>query len=121
MLDLSPIASAIKMLQQPPPQVMPLVAKAMKPVRDSETLAAVPPPPKSGRSGLGGHMDLYDTDSGTFRAASGAPVPEEQIVLSEDSPDKLPQAAVPDTAPPIDLPFLKPLGPELGRTFDAIV
>src|SRR5690606_27868462 len=101
MLDLSPIASAIKLLQQPPPQVMPLVAKAMKPVRDSETLAAVPPPPKGGRPGLGGHMDLYDTDAATLPDASDEPVPE--------------------AAPPIGLPSLKPLGPELGKAFDARV
>jgi hypothetical protein len=104
MLDLSPIASAIKTLQQPPPQVMPLVAKAMKPVRDAETLAAVPPPVKSGRPGLGEHMDLYDTDAEAFAAmASG----DDEMV--------------PDPAPPIELPFLKPLGAPLGKSIDAKV
>lgn len=118
MLDLSPIASAIRMLQQPPPQVMPLVAKVMKPVRDSEIPVAVPPPAKSGRAGLGQHMDLYDTDAEAKPAASD-PAREEDTAFPLEPSEKGSQ--VPDAPPPIELPFLKPLGPPLGKAFDARV
>ncbi len=65
MLDLSPIANAIKSVQAPPPQAQPSVTEEMKPVPQAEIENAVPPlPAKGGEPGLGEHLDLYDTQGG---------------------------------------------------------
>ncbi|HKP95670.1 MAG TPA: hypothetical protein VJ385_07925 [Fibrobacteria bacterium] len=63
MMDLSPIANAVKSVQAPPPQAQPSVVEEMKPVPQTETVDAVPPlPAKGGEPGLGEHLDLYDTE-----------------------------------------------------------
>ena len=90
MLDLGPIANAVKTVQPPPPQAQPSVAEAMKPVPETEIQTPVPPPPaKGGEPGLGEHFDSYDTE--TMRAAAQSRESKEsraEKVLPDDGPTR---------------------------------
>jgi hypothetical protein len=135
MLDLSPIANAVKSVQSPAPQAQPAIAEEMRPVPETETPQAVPPP-ASAEPGLGEHLDLYDTQ---IPPPPPNPADQEKPKLSadlektkpqiEDKPKAklnllgkgtgLPQPTT--TPPPPELPFLKPLGqPILGSSIDAV-
>ena len=66
MLDLTPLANAVKSVASPPPQAQPAIAEETKAVPDTETSQAVPPPaPGRGGNepGLGEHLDVYDTQA----------------------------------------------------------
>jgi hypothetical protein len=102
MLDLSPIANAIKLVQAPPPQAQPSAAEEMKPVPQAEIEHAVPAlPAKGGEPGLGRHLDLYDTE-----VARNFP-PQKEAKPEAPSPQAEPQAAAhqasPKQAPPAEL------------------
>lgn len=105
MLDLSPIANAIKSVQAPPPAAMPQAAEEMKPVPQAEIEHAVPPlPAKGGEPGLGEHLDLYDTQAGrkqippASREASVAKDAAAQTGSSDtpQDPTAAPAAEIPD-------------------------
>jgi len=129
MLDLNPIANAVKTVTSPPPQAQPAIAEETKAVPDSETSQAVPPPAtgKGGNEpGLGEHFDVYDTQSKTQPPPKTARQKAEQAreealkgrVLGKGT--GLPQPTV--DPPPPELPFLKPLGhPLIGTAVDATV
>jgi hypothetical protein len=146
MLDLSPIANAVKSVQPLPPQAQPSVVEEMKPVPETEIQSPVAPPPKGGEPGLGEHLDLYDNQAAqapptkeakaTQVIPDDAPIPSVQAEIArakeaEAKKEKLkakvellgkdtglPQPTT-DPAHP-DLPFLKPLGKQpLGASIDA--
>jgi hypothetical protein len=106
MMDLSPIANAIRQVQSQPPQAQPTVAEELKPVPQAETEVAVPAPSKGGGTGLGEKLDLYDEEP-----ESGDASGMKTELLGE-------QALAP--APPHpDFPFLKILGSiPLGGSID---
>jgi hypothetical protein len=131
MLDLSPIANAVKSVASPPPQAQPAIAEETKAVPDTDTAQAVPPPPASGKGGnepgLGERLDVYDTE-----AAQSHPPAKTAKQKADEARDEAKEAELlghgtglpqPTTnPPPQELPFLKPLGhPLLGRTLDATV
>jgi hypothetical protein len=128
MLDLSPLANAVKPVAPPPPQAQPAIAEETKAVPDTETTQAVPPP-ASGKGGsepgLGEHVDVYDTDpyaqpppkTTRQKLEEARKAAEKEKLLGHDS--ALPQ---PSDPPPPDLPFLRPLGrAPLGASIDATV
>jgi len=129
MLDLNPIANAVKTVTTPPPQAQPAIAEETKAVPGTETSQAVPPPAagKGGSEpGLGEHLDVYDTQSQTQPHPKTARQKAEQAreealkehVLGQGT--GLPQPTV--DPPPPELPFLKPLGhPLIGTALDATV
>lgn len=129
MLDLNPIANAVKTVASPPPQAQPAIAEETKAVPDTETTQAVPPPAagKGGNEpGLGEHLDVYDTEGQALPHPKTAAQKAEQAqkeaikehVLGHGT--GLPQPTV--DPPPPELPFLKPLGhPLLGKAVDATV
>ena len=128
MLDLSPLANAVKPVAPPPPQAQPAIAEETKAVPDTETTAAVPAPAagKGGNGpGLGEHVDLYDTEN------EAAPPPKSEKQKAKEAREHarkerllghgtgLPQ---PTDPPPPELPFLKPIGhAPLGSAIDATV
>jgi hypothetical protein len=113
MMDLSPIANAIRQVQSPPPQAQPAVAEEMEPVPQSQTAVAVPAPSKGGDAGLGGNVDVYDEGSDNGGDAEGGEAPEEKSEL-------LGQRALKPAPPHPDFPFLKILGSlPLGSAIDA--
>lgn len=129
MLDLNPIANAVKTVASPPPQAQPAIAEETKAVPDTETTEAVPPP-ASGKGGnepgLGEHLDVYDSERQAHPPQKTARQKLEQVreaalkkhVLGHGT--GLPQPTV--DPPPPELPFLKPLGhPLLGAAVDATV
>jgi hypothetical protein len=129
MLDLNPIANAVKTVASPPPQAQPAIAEETKAVPDTETTQAVPPP-ASGKGGngpgLGEHLDVYDTESQAQphpkTAAQKADQATEEAIKEHmmGHGTGLPQPTVDPPAP--ELPFLKPLGhPLLGTAVDATV
>ena len=131
MLDLSPIASAVKTVASPPPQAMPDVAEETKSAPGTETPQAVaaPAPAKGSEPGLGEHVDVYDTQAPPEPPASAATKSakkkqEEAEEAAKESPELIGHSAFPQPSinpPPPELPFLKPLGPLglLGQTLDA--
>ena len=133
MLDLSPIASAVKTVAPPPPQAMPDVAEETKSAPGTETPQAVAASAsaKGSEPGLGEHVDVYDTqahpDPAPSAPAKSAKKKQEEAekaaqesleLLGKDS-EAFPQPTT--NPPPQELPFLKPLGPLglLGQTLDA--
>lgn len=127
MLDLTPIASAVKTVASPPPQAQPAIAEETKAVPETETHEAVPPPAagKGGNEpGLGERLDVYDTDSPDKPPAK---TPKQKAEEAREAARKakllgqgtgLPQPSV--DPPPPELPFLKPLGhPIIGTSVDA--
>src|SRR4051812_12931197 len=128
MLDLTPIASAVKAVASTPPQAQPAVAEETKSVPGTETPQAVPPPApgKGSEPGLGEHVDLYDTEKAVEppvvkpKTAKKQKEEEEEAQQAEakDSPNLLGKGTglpIPTTHPaPLSLPFLKPLGHPLG-------
>lgn len=127
MLDLTPLANAVKTVAPTPPQAQPAIAEETKAVPDTETTQAVPPPAagKGGNEpGLGEHVDFYDTQA----QAPAAKTPKQKADEAREDARKghllghgtgLPQ---PSDPPPPDLPFLKPLGhPPLGASIDATI
>jgi hypothetical protein len=129
MLDLSPIANAIKSVASPPPQAQPAVAEETKAVPETETPQAVPPPSpgKGNEPGLGEHVDVYDTEAANKPPAKSPKkkadeMEEEARKKSEELLGKGTGLPQPTTDPPhLELPFLKPLGHLLGRSVDATV
>jgi hypothetical protein len=129
MLDLTPLANAVKAVTSPPPQAQPAIAEETKAVPDTETTQAVPPPAagKGGNEpGLGERLDVYDTESQASPPPKTAKQKAEEA-LAEAKKEHLlghgtglPQPTV--DPPPPELPFLKPLGhPLLGTAIDATV
>lgn len=127
MMDLSPIANAGKSVAPPPPQAQPSVAEETKAVKDTETTHAVAPPvpSKGSEPGLGEKLDLYDSHP----AHQPAPGKSEKKKM-EEAQEALRKAELlghesapqPTTdPPPQELPFLKPLGRQLGQAIDATV
>lgn len=129
MLDLNPIANAVKTVSTPPPQAQPAIAEETKAVPETETSQAVPPPAagKGGNEpGLGEHFDVYDTQS---QAQPHPKTARQKAELAREEALKermlgqgtgLPQPTV--DPPPAELPFLKPLGhPLIGAALDAKV
>jgi hypothetical protein len=128
MLDLTPLANAIKTVASVPPQAQPAIAEETKAVPETETAQAVPPPPagKGGNGpGVGEHLDLYDTEG------ENKPPPKTARQKMDEAREKARKekllthdAAKPQPAdpPPPVIPFLKPLGhPALGSSIDASV
>ncbi len=128
MLDLSPIANAVKSVASTPPQAQPAIAEETKSAPGTETAQAVAPPTpaKGGEPGLGEHVDVYDTQ------APPEPVPSKSAKKKQDEAEEAakespelpgkPAFPEPTTRPPAqELPFLKPLGHNglLGQTVDA--
>jgi hypothetical protein len=128
MLDLTPLANAVKSVASPPPQAQPAIAEETKAVPETETTQAVPPPPagKGGNEpGLGEHLDLYDTEgmskpppkSARQKVEEAREEARKEKLLGHDT--GLPQ---PSDPPPPELPFLKPIGhPPLGASIDATI
>jgi hypothetical protein len=128
MLDLTPLANAVKTVASVPPQAQPAIADETKAVPDTETAQAVPPPPagKGGNGpGVGEHLDLYDTEGGSKpppktarqKVDEAREEARKQKLLTHDA--ALPQ---PSDPPPPELPFLRPLGhAPLGASIDATV
>ncbi|MDB5105704.1 MAG: hypothetical protein JWP91_3393 [Fibrobacteres bacterium] len=148
MLDLTPIANAIRTVQ-PQPQALPSVTEDMKPVPGTEIQAPVPPPAKGSEPGLGEHFDVYDTQVPPNPPATketkakeaipdNAPTPEvqQEISRARESEAKKEKAKAkpellgrgtglpqPTTEPlHLEMPFLKPLGKQpLGRSIDSTI
>lgn len=128
MLDLTPLANAIKSVASPPPQAQPAIAEETKAVPETETSQAVPQAPagKGGNEpGVGEHLDLYDTEGESKplpkterqKAEEAREAARKQKLLTHDA--AMPQ---PSDPPPPELPFLKPLGhPPLGSAIDATI
>ena len=127
MMDLSPIANAAKSVTPPPPQAQPSVAEETKAVPETETNSAVPPPVpgKGSEPGLGEKLDLYDN-----QAANQPPPAKSEKKKLEEAQVAMRKAELlghetapqPTTnPPPQELPFLKPLGRQLGQSIDATV
>lgn len=129
-IDMGPITTVVKSALPPPPQAQPSVSEKMKPVPEAEIQAPVPPPPKGAQSGLGEHLDLYDTEK-HLHDAENHPVPAEAEQAAREEKDDaadeshllgngtgLPQPSVEPAH--ADLPFLKPLGQPapLGQAID---
>ena len=128
MLDLTPLANAVKAVSSAPPQAQPAIAEETKAVPDTETTQAVPPPApgKGGNEpGLGEHVDIYDTDR------NRQPPPKTARQKLNDAREAAKKEALlghgtglpqPTDPPPPELPFLKPLGhAPLGAALDATV
>lgn len=127
MMDLSPIANAVKQATPPPPQAMPSVAEETKAVPDTETRQAVAPPVpgKGSEPGLGEKLDLYDNRPPVPQAPSKTEKQKRDEAQAELKKAKLlghgTGLPMPTTdPPPQELPFLKPLG-HIGRSLDATV
>jgi hypothetical protein len=128
MLELTPLANAVKAVASPPPQAQPAIAEETKAVPNTETTQAVPPPAagKGGNGpGVGEHLDLYDTENkakpppktARQKADEAREEARKQELLTHDA--ALPQ---PSDPPPPEIPFLRPLGqPPLGASLDATV
>jgi hypothetical protein len=113
MMDLSPIANAIRQVQSPPPQAQPAAAEELKPVPQAQTEVAVPAPPKGGDAGLGENVDVYDEGADTGEGAEGG-------MQEETKTELLGQNALSPSPPRPDFPFLKLLGTlPLGGSIDA--
>ena len=84
MLDLTPIASAIKTVASPPPQAMPDVAEETKSAPGTQTPQAVaaPVPGKGSEPGLGEHVDVYDTQ------ASAEPPPSKSAKKKQEEAEE---------------------------------
>jgi hypothetical protein len=106
---------------------MPSVAEETKAVPETETNQAVPPPVpgKGSEPGLGEKVDLYDSQ----KVTTPGPLKSDKKKLEESQEavrkhellghETAPQPTT--TPPPQELPFLKPLGRNLGRSIDATV
>jgi hypothetical protein len=128
MLDLTPLANAVKTVASPPPQAQPAIAEETKAVPDTETTQAVPAPPagKGGNGpGVGEHLDLYDTENRSKpppkttrqKVDEAREEARKRKLLTHDA--AMPQ---PSDPPPPEIPFLKPIGhPPLGASIDATI
>ncbi|MDB5050347.1 MAG: hypothetical protein JWO30_3418 [Fibrobacteres bacterium] len=112
MMDLSPIANAIKSVQAPPPQAQPSIAEEMKPVPQAEIDHAVPAlPAKGGEPGLGKHLDLYDTEvarnfppQSEAKPETASPHVASQLAAHNVSPKQAPPAELTPDQPKADAP-----------------